>query len=211
VLAALLEAKSSRQGQVVDAAIVDGTLALTASVHGMLAAGLWKDERDVNLLDTGRPWYDVYETADHKHASVGPLEPHFYEAMMQGVELDPTMADRRMPEEWPELRNEPAEKFISRTRDDWQERFERTDACVAPVLSLSEAAGHPHLIARESFLDVMGSFSPHRRRVFHGPRSAVQSSPAEPGEHSAVVLRKWGFSASEIDALFDSGAAQQGG
>jgi alpha-methylacyl-CoA racemase len=106
VLAALLEAKSGGQGQVVDAAIIDGTLALTASVHGMLAAGLWKDERGVNLLGTGRPWYDVYETADHKQLSVGPLEPQFYEAMMQGVALDPTTADRGMPEEWPELRSE---------------------------------------------------------------------------------------------------------
>lgn len=153
----------------------------------------------------------MYETADQKHVSVGPLEPHFYEAMMQGVELDPTMADRRMPEEWPELRNELAEKFISRTRDDWQERFERTDACVAPVLSLSEAAGHPHLIARESFLDVDGVVQPAPAPRFSRTPSAVQSSPAEPGERSAVVLREWGFSASEIDALFDSGAAQQGG
>jgi alpha-methylacyl-CoA racemase len=212
VLAALLEAKSSGQGQVVDAAIVDGTLALTASVHGMLAAGLWKDERGVNLLDTGRPWYDVYETADHKHVSVGPLEPPFYEAMMHGVELDPTTADRAVPEEWPQLRDELAEKFVSRTRDDWQERFEHTDACVAPVLSLSEAARHPHLIARESFLDVDGVVQPAPAPRFSRTPSAIQSSPAEPGEHSAVVLREWGFSTSEIDALFDSGAAvQQGG
>jgi alpha-methylacyl-CoA racemase len=114
-----------------------------------------------------------------------------------------------MPEERPELRSELAEKFISRSRDDWKERFEHTDACVAPVLSLSEAASHPHLIGQESFVDVDGVAQPAPAPHFSRTPSAIQSSAAEPGQISAVLLREWGFSTAEIDALFDSGAAVQ--
>ncbi|MGK5642958.1 CaiB/BaiF CoA transferase family protein, partial [Streptomyces sp. URMC 126] len=161
VLAALLHARATGRGQVVDAAIVDGTAHLTAMLHGMLAAGAWQDRRGGNLLDGGAPFYGVYETSDGGHMAVGALEPRFYAEFVRLLGLDgEAAAGRDDPGRWEELRAAVAERFRRRTRAEWTAVFEGTDACVAPVLSLAEAPGHPHLAARGTFAERDGVTQP---------------------------------------------------
>src|SRR5208282_1388608 len=138
VLAALFERERSGQGQVIDASIVDGTASLTAFVHGVLAAGLWRDERGVNPLDTGAPYYDVYETADGQWLAVGAIEPAFFAELIRLLDIEdaPPQHDQSR---WGELRSALAQRFAQRTRDEWMNVFAATDACVAPVLSFAEA------------------------------------------------------------------------
>ncbi|HXO24327.1 MAG TPA: CaiB/BaiF CoA-transferase family protein, partial [Streptosporangiaceae bacterium] len=155
ICAALVERATSGRGQVVDTAIVDGVASLLAMPLMLMAQGLWRDERGVNLLDGGVPWYDVYETADHQWLAVGALEPKFYAALLDGLALtDPP--DRADPRNWPALRALLTARFKTRTRDEWTTVFEGTDACVAPVLSLHEAAADPQLVARQTYLATDG-------------------------------------------------------
>ncbi|MCZ4586311.1 MULTISPECIES: CaiB/BaiF CoA transferase family protein [Rhodococcus] len=207
ILAAVFEAARSGRGQVVDAAIVDGAASLTTVMHGMMAAKLWRDERGANELDTGRPWYEVYATADGKHVAIGPIEPKFFAEFMTMIGLDPNKLDRRDPESWPVLKQRIADVFRTRTRDDWAKFFEGTDACVSPVLSFTEAPSHPHLAARKTFVEVAGVTQPAPAPRFSRTPGAVQSGPSTPGAHTRDVLTRWGV--REIDALFDSGAAVQ--
>ena len=209
VLAALWEVGRSGKGQVVDAAVVDGAASLTTMLHGMLAAGSWRDERGVNLLDTGRPWYDVYETADGGWMSVGPLEGRFYAQLAVRLGLPDDLARRPGPSEWPRLRASIASAFALRTRDEWEAVFAGTDACVAPVLGLKEAAEHPHLAARTTFIEVDGVRQPAPAPRFDRTPGAVQRPPARRGEHTREVLEEWGL--SDVDALLASGAAVQKG
>ncbi|MCU1618080.1 MAG: putative Alpha-methylacyl-CoA racemase (2-methylacyl-CoA racemase) (2-arylpropionyl-CoA epimerase), partial [Modestobacter sp.] len=153
VLAALLESRVSGQGQVVDAAIVDGTAHLTSMMLGWLAGGLWRDERGVNLLDSGVPWYDVYETADGRHLAVAPLEPKFYAELIDRLGLTGTAPDRTDPASLGPLRSLLTETIAARTLAEWTAVFEGSDACVAPVLSFTEAAQHPHLRARGTYVE----------------------------------------------------------
>jgi alpha-methylacyl-CoA racemase len=201
VLAALVEARQSGRGQVVDAAIVDGAASLTAMMHGMLAAGLWRDERGVNLLDGGVPWYDVYETSDGQYMAVGALEEKFFAEFTQLLGL--TGASRSDPE----LRSRIAAAFASRTRDEWTSVFSGSDACVAPVLGMTEAPSHPHLAARGTFVTVDGVTQPAPAPRFSRTPSAVGAAPARPGAHTRAALSEWGI--KDIDALIDSGAAVQ--
>jgi len=207
ILAAVFEAGRSGRGQVVDAAIVDGAASLTSMMHGMMAAGLWRDQRGINLLDTGVPWYDVYQTADGAWMAVGPLEPKFYRTFMTLLELDPDEARRTSPEEWPALREEIAAAFARRTRDEWAKVFAGTDACVAPVLGLKEAADHPHLAARGTFIDVNDVRQPAPAPRFSRTPSTVQRPPCEPGEHTREALSDWGV--SDVDGLVESRAVVQ--
>ena len=154
VLAAVWEAGRSGRGQVVDAAIVDGASSLTALLHGLMAAGQWTDKRGSNFLDGGVPWYDTYLTADGQWMAVGALEQKFYAQFTRLLGIPNVLADQRDdPSAWPQLRDAIARAFATRTRDEWVTVFEGTDACVAPVLSLTEAATHPHLAARETFVE----------------------------------------------------------
>jgi alpha-methylacyl-CoA racemase len=207
VLAALFEAGRSGRGQVVDAAIVDGAASLTGLMHGMLAAGKWRDTRGVNLLDTGRPWYDVYRTADDGSVAVGPLEPKFYAEFMTLLGLEPDEAERADVEAWPALRERIAAAFAGRTRAEWAKVFDGTDACVAPVLGLTEAADHPHLAARATFVEVNGVRQPAPAPRFSRTPSAIQRPPALPGEHTRDVLLDWGV--RDVDALTSTGVAVQ--
>lgn len=151
VLAALHERHRSGRGQVVDAAIVDGTGAMLGMLVGMAAAGEWRHERGVNLLDGGAPFYGCYSCADGRHVAVGALEERFYQALLLGLGLDPRqLPDRGDPANWPLLRQRFADRFAERDRDAWAEVFEGTEACVTPVLSVAEAADHPHHQARGS-------------------------------------------------------------
>jgi alpha-methylacyl-CoA racemase len=207
ILAALFEAGRSGRGQVVDAAIVDGTAALTTLMHGMLRAGLWRDQRASNLLDSGVPWYSVYATADGGYMAVGALEPKFYAEFVRLLGLDPAEADRSDATTWPELRERIAAAFARRTRAEWTATFEGSDACVAPVLSLTEAPDHPHLAARGTFVDVDGVRQPGPAPRFSRTPSAVQGPPATPGAHTREALTEWGV--SNVDALLESGAVFQ--
>jgi alpha-methylacyl-CoA racemase len=205
VLAALFEAGRSGRGQVVDAAIVDGAASLTTLLHGMMAAGLWRDERGVNLLDTGVPWYDVYQTSDGHWMAAGPLEPKFYTEFITRLGLSADEAERADPRSWPALRERIAAAFATRTRADWTKIFEGTDACVAPVLSLTEAADHPHLAARGTFTDAGNIRQPAPAPRFSRTPSAIRWPPTRPGAHTRQALLDWGV--TDVDALIESGAA----
>ncbi|MGW3107053.1 CaiB/BaiF CoA transferase family protein [Streptomyces sp. NPDC001100] len=191
VLAALHHARVTGTGQVVDAAIVDGTAHLSAMIHGMLAAGGWQDRRAANLLDGGCPYYGTYETADGRHMAVGALEPRFYDEFTRLLGL-PDFADaRRDWTRWGELREAVAARFRSRTRDEWTVVFEGTDACVAPVLSLREAPKHPHLAARGTFTEHGGITQPAPAPRFSETPTSVRGGPALPGADTSDVARDW--------------------
>ncbi|MFI0235645.1 CaiB/BaiF CoA transferase family protein [Streptomyces sp. NPDC016845] len=191
VLAALHHARATGVGQVVDAAIVDGTSHLTAMIHGMLAAGGWQDRRGANLLDGGCPFYGTYETADGRYMAVGALEQRFYDEFMELMGLTAVAPARGDLARWGELRDAVAARFKQRTRDEWAEIFAGSDACAAPVLSLREAPDHPHLAARATFVDHDGITQPAPAPRFSATPTAVRTGPARPGDHTAEVARDW--------------------
>ncbi|WP_223778083.1 CaiB/BaiF CoA-transferase family protein [Streptomyces sp. 135] len=191
VLAALTHARAGGEGQVVDAAIVDGASHLSAMIHGMLAAGGWQDRRGANLLDGGCPFYGTYETSDGGHMAVGALEQQFYDEFIALLGLTEVAPARKDPARWGELREAVAARFKERTRDEWTEAFEGSDACVAPVLSLREAPAHPHLAARGTFTDHGGITQPAPAPRFSATPTRVRSGPAQPGADTADVARDW--------------------
>ncbi|NLU68930.1 CaiB/BaiF CoA-transferase family protein [Streptomyces sp. HNM0574] len=195
ILAALQHAaREDGAGQVVDAAIVDGTSHLSAMLHGMLAAGSWQDRRGSNLLDGGSPFYGVYATSDGGHMAVGALEPQFYAEFVRLLGLGEDGAevpDRNDFAAWGALRDAVATRFATRTRDEWDEVFAGSDACVAPVLSLREAPAHPQLAARGTFVEHAGLTQPAPAPRFSATPGAVRRPPAEPGAHTAEVARDW--------------------
>jgi alpha-methylacyl-CoA racemase len=192
VLAALQHARAHGEGQVVDAAIVDGTAHLTAMLHGMRAAGAWSAPRGANLLDGGAPFYGIYETADGGWMAVGALEQRFYDEFARLLGLDERAAALRGDlARWGELRTAVAARFKARTREEWTGVFSGTDACVAPVLSLEEAPAHPHLAARGTFVQDGGLSQPAPAPRFSATPTAVRRPPALPGEHAADVARDW--------------------
>ncbi|GAA1425665.1 CaiB/BaiF CoA-transferase family protein [Streptomyces thermospinosisporus] len=191
VLAALHHARATGTGQVVDAAIVDGTAHLSAMIHGMLAAGAWQDRRGANLLDGGCPYYGTYETADGRHIAVGALEPQFYDEFLRLLGIEDQQDARTDVTRWPALREQVAARFKSRTRDEWAAVFEGSDACVAPVLSLGEAPHHPHLAARGTFTRHEGITQPAPAPRFSATPARIRSGPARPGAATADVARDW--------------------
>jgi alpha-methylacyl-CoA racemase len=195
VLAALWEAQRTGRGQVVDAAIVDGTAMLAALQYALRAAGRWSDNRGTNLLDGGAPYYDVYRTADGQYVAVGALEPRFFAELVRGLGLD-TEADLPQqldPARYPELRQRFAERFASRTREEWQAVFAGSDACVAPVLSFGEAPHHPHLAARGTYVEWEGVTQPAPAPRFSRTVTGLGRPPAAPGQEAAEALRDWGI------------------
>ncbi|WP_432169309.1 CaiB/BaiF CoA transferase family protein [Streptomyces sp. 1222.5] len=193
VLAALHHARATGAGQVVDAAIVDGTAHLSAMIHGMLAAGGWQDRRAANLLDGGCPYYGTYETADGGHMAVGALEGRFYAEFLRLLGLDELAPAHQDWTRWEEMRERVAARFKSRTRDEWTAVFEDSDACVAPVLSLREAPHHPHLAARGTFTDHGGITQPAPAPRFSATPTGIRSGPARPGADTGTVARDWGM------------------
>ncbi|MGW6489454.1 CaiB/BaiF CoA transferase family protein [Streptomyces sp. NPDC055056] len=191
VLAALHHARESGAGQVVDAAIVDGTAHLSTMIHGMMAAGGWQDRRGANLLDGGCPYYGTYETADGGHMAVGPLEGRFYDTFVDLLGVPELRPARKDLARWPELRETVAARFKTRTRDEWTAVFDGSDACVAPVLSLREAPTHPHLAARGTFVDHGGITQPAPAPRFSTTPTSVRGGPALPGADTADVARDW--------------------
>ncbi|GLY24706.1 CaiB/BaiF CoA-transferase family protein [Micromonospora sp. NBRC 101691] len=208
-LAALHVAGTTGRGQVVDAAIVDGTAHLTTMFAGLLADGAWRPERGRNLLDGGAPFYDVYATADGGHMAVGALEPRFYAELLRLLGL----ADADLPAQhdvagWPVLRARFAEVFAGRTRDEWTTVFEGTDACVAPVLSLAEAQHHPHLVARATFEEHFGLRQPAVAPRLSRTPGVIGGSPPVPGADTETVLTEWGLGA-HLRQWLDNGAVSQ--
>ncbi|WP_172638821.1 CaiB/BaiF CoA transferase family protein [Streptomyces tailanensis] len=193
VLAALHHARATGTGQVVDAAIVDGTSHLSAMIHGMLAAGGWQDRRAANLLDGGCPFYGTYETADGQYVAVGALEQQFYAEFVDLLGIKDRAPARKDTAAWGELRETVAARFKTRTRDEWTAVFEGSDACVAPVLSLREAPHHPHLAARGTFTDFGGITQPAPAPRFSATHTSVRSGPALPGADTADVAHDWGI------------------
>ncbi|MFF1730535.1 CaiB/BaiF CoA transferase family protein [Streptomyces sp. NPDC058247] len=191
ILAALHRARDTGAGQVVDAAIVDGASHLAAMIHGMLAAGGWQDRRGSNLLDGGCPFYGTYETSDGQYMAVGALEQQFYDEFIALLGIGDTAPARKDLARWGELRDAVAARFKTRTREEWTAVFEGSDACVAPVLSLREAPGHPHLAARGTFTDHGGITQPAPAPRFSDTPTAVRSGPAQPGADTAAVARDW--------------------
>ncbi|MER7202783.1 carnitine dehydratase [Streptomyces sp. CB01635] len=191
ILAALHHARDTGAGQVVDAAIVDGASHLAAMIHGMLAAGGWQDRRGSNLLDGGCPFYGTYETSDGQYMAVGALEQQFYDEFSALLGIGDTAPARKDLARWGELRDAVAARFKTRTREEWTAVFEGSDACVAPVLSLREAPGHPHLAARGTFTDHGGITQPAPAPRFSATPTAVRSGPAQPGADTAGVARDW--------------------
>jgi alpha-methylacyl-CoA racemase len=208
ILSALLEAQRSGEGQVVDAAIVDGTAHLNVMTSAFLAGGGFKEERVSNLLDGGAPYYDVYETADGEHMSVGSLEPQFYEEFVTLLGIKETAPDRFDPAKAEELRTLIAATFRQRTRDEWCAIFDGTDACVAPILRMSEAPEHPHMKAREVFVEHEGIVQPQPAPRFSRTRATLGLPPAAgPGQHTREALTAWGI--ENVEALIAQGAAVQ--
>jgi alpha-methylacyl-CoA racemase len=206
VVCALLEAQRSGRGQVVDAAMVDGSAILMALTFGLYAQGAWKDERGVNVLDTGAPWYDTYRTSDGKWLAVGAIEGRFYAAFVTGLGLKPEDLPKQHDRtRWPELRQRFAEAIAAKTRDEWERVFAGRDACVAPVLALGEVARHPHNAARGTFATRDGVLQPAPAPRFSRTVPEMGASPRPVGTDTEAVLAEFGFSEAEIAALKAAG------
>ncbi len=204
VLAALREAERTGVGQVVDASIVDGAAHLATMIHSMHATGSWRDERGVNLLDSGAPFYDVYPAADGRFLAVGALEPQFFAELVKVLGIADEAPAQFDIAQWPRLREMIADAFASRTRDEWAAAFEGTDACVAPVMSLTEAPLHPHLAARGTFVERDGAIQPGPAPRFSAHANELGSPPPPPGAHAIEVFTDWAV--PHADDLITSGA-----
>ena len=208
VTCALLEANRSGKGQVVDAAMVDGSASLMAVIFGMYAAGRWSNKRGVNWLDGGAPFYDAYECSDGKWVSIGSIEPKFYALLVEkcGIADDPDFEAQLDEERWPRLKRKIAAIFKTKSREQWCELMEGTDVCFAPILDFDEAIDHPHSRARQAFTEVEGVSQPAPSPRFSRTPSKIQGPPPKAGAHTEEVLASWGFSNDEVEALREKGA-----
>src|SRR5262249_26958092 len=195
------------KGQVVDAAMIDGAAALMTIFHGAQQSGFWSDTPGANLLDTGAPFYDVYETSDGKFVSIGSIEPQFYARLIELTGLSgedlPGQLDR---EQWPRLRERLRALFRTKTRDAWCALLEGSDACFAPVLTMAEARAHPHNRARNMFVEVAGVAQPGPAPRFSRSEARVQRPASKPAADTDAVLGEWGLSREEIARLRDEKA-----
>lgn len=207
IVSALLECRTSGRGQVVDAAMIDGSASLMSLMYGMRAGGLWSDERGTNRLDSGAPYYNVYETRDGKHIALGSNEPQFYRNTLELLDLAaenlPAQEDRS---QWPALRERFAAIFKTRTRDEWRAIIEGKEVCFAPVLSMGEAPEHPHLKARNTFVEFDGVVQPAPAPRFSRTPPGIQRGAPSPGQHTHEALADWGFDEVERAALKAAGA-----
>jgi len=212
VVCGILEAARSGTGQVIDAAMVDGSAVLMSMFWAFSAMGVHDpDSRGTNLLDTGAHFYDVYRCADDAYISIGSIEPQFYAELLRLLDLtdDPDFATQMDRSAWPALKERLGEIFASRTRAEWCELLEHTDVCFAPVLTMAEAAEHPHNRARGTFTEVAGLVQPAPAPRFSRTEPEVASPPAHPGQHTREALLDWGVPAERVESLLESGAARQ--
>ena len=207
ILSAVFEAGRSGLGQVVDAAMVDGAAALMTPFYGRLAAGVWTDARASNPIDGGAHFYGVYETADGKYVTVAAIEPRFYAELLELIGLDgAALPDQWDSDSWPEMRRRFAEIIGARSRDEWCAALEGTDACFAPVLSMTEAPDHPHMRARGTFVEYDGMVQPAPAPRFSRTPGAIRSPPPSPGAHTGAALRDWGLDDDDLARLSEAGA-----
>jgi alpha-methylacyl-CoA racemase len=204
----LVEARTSGKGQVVDAAMVDGTALLMGVFHGIQAAGGFNEDRGTNMLDSGAPYYDAYECADGQYVSIGSIEPQFYAQLVELAGLDPDKLGKQNDKTmWPTAKEHVAEVFRTKTRAEWCEIMEHTDVCFAPVLTISEARAHPHNVERGVFQEVGGVPQPGPAPRFSRTPGAIQPSPSQRGEHTDEVLAEWlGLDGERLAALRSAGA-----
>lgn len=207
IVCALLEARQSGLGQVIDCSMVEGSAVLMGMFYAMQQAGRWQDERGSNMLDGASHFYGTYETADGKWVAVGAIEPQFYATLIRETGADPQLFENQHDADaWPRQRAELARIFKTRTRDAWCALLEGSDACFAPVLSLTEAPQHPHNVARGSFVELDGMLHPAPAPRFSRTPAQLRHGPRPVGADSGAVLADWGFSAGQIDDLLRSGA-----
>ena len=206
VVAALLEARESGKGQTVDAAMIDGAASLMTSAYALRAAGIADGPRGENVLDSGAHYYEVYETSDGRHISIAPVEPKFYAELLDRIGLEPDDAPHSANrDDWPKSKARLAALFRSRTRDEWRDILEGTDACFAPVLGMDEAHRHPHNAVRGTFVERDGIVQPNAAPRFGRTPGAIRCSPPAPGSATRTVLADWGFAPAEIDELAAAG------
>jgi alpha-methylacyl-CoA racemase len=207
MVCALLESKISGEGQVVDAAMVDGAAILMASLFGAQQVGYWKEERGTNMLDSGAPFYDTYECADGECVSVGAIEPQFYSQLLIGLSLNKAnLPDQMDMEQWPKIKKIFTDIFIKESRDHWVNVFDGKDACVAPVLKMSEVQNHPHIKARETMVDINGHIQPAPAPRFSRTQAVIKHRAAIVGEHTDEILAELGLDTNSIDQLRKKGA-----
>jgi alpha-methylacyl-CoA racemase len=206
MVCALLECGKSGQGQVVDAAMVDGAAVLMTIFHATQQMGFNHDERGTNMLDSGSHFYDTYETSDAQWISIGSFEAKFYALLLEKLELPPEEFPQMDEAQWPALKERMAELFKSRTRDEWCEILQGTDVCFAPVLTMAEAREHPHNQSRGTFVEVEGVAQPRPAPRFSRTDSEIQRPPSSVGEHTDEVLLEWGWGEGEIALLREKSA-----
>ena len=207
VCAALVEAARSGEGQVIDAAMVDGAASLMTMTWSFKHMGIWGPERGTNMLDTGAHFYDTYETSDGKYVSIGSIEPQFYAELLRLTGLADADLPKQMDKsQWPALKERFAEVFKGKTRDEWCALMEHSDVCFAPVLSLDEVAEHPHMVARGTFTEVAGLTQPAPAPRFSRTPGQIERPPSHAGQHTDEVLAEWGLSADRIAELRDTKA-----
>ncbi|MFN8025307.1 MAG: CaiB/BaiF CoA-transferase family protein [Acidimicrobiia bacterium] len=210
IVCALFEAKASGEGQVVDAAMVDGAAYLMGPIWGLRNMGGISDERGTNLLDTGAPFYDAYETSDGKWVSIGSIEPQFYAELLERLGIDPEgLPHQNDRAGWPAMKERLTAIFETKTRDEWCAVLEGTDVCFGPILTMTEAAEHPHIKARGTVVNYHDILQPAPAPRFSRTAAEIQGPAVPPGENTDAVLASFGFSAEEIASLRDSGAVKQ--
>ncbi len=208
VLAAVVHARESGRGQVVDAAMVDGVALLTTAIHGMRAGGFWNGQAGGNILDSGAHFYEVYETADGGHVAVGALEPQFYAELLARMGIDPAEAPQDDRSRWPELKRRFADEFRARTAAEWAERLEGADTCATVVLGLADAPDHHHNVARETFVTVDGRVQPAPAPRFGATPAATPTPPPRAADLPDDGLADWGVSVEELRRLRAAGAVE---
>lgn len=213
MVAAILNVARGGTGQVVDAAMVDGSAVLMTMMHALTAMGVWREKRGTNMLDTGAHFYEVYETRDGKYLAIGAIEPQFYQVLLEstGLQGDKDFQNYMNPKMWPQLKERLAAVIAQKDRHEWEEIFEGSDGCVAPVLSMAEAVDHPHNKARATFIDVDGMTQPAPAPRFSKTKADVPNPPSNPGADSVEVLKSWGFGDKHIATLLENKVVKQMG
>ncbi|MES2599647.1 MAG: CaiB/BaiF CoA-transferase family protein [Pseudomonadota bacterium] len=211
LVSALLHAQRTGQGQVVDAAMVDGAAALLTMVVGFQRGGIWSSERGDNIVDGGAPYYATYETSDGRYVSIGAMEDKFYDLLLTklGLSDDTNMRPHTDRSRWDYQRERFKVCFLTRSRDEWCSLLEGTDTCFAPVLTIEEASSHPHLMARQTYVDLNGVNQPAPNPRFSATKATQSSPPAQLGQHSCEVLEDWGILPETIDELCRSSVVFQ--
>lgn len=207
ILAALWEARESGQGQVIDAAMCDGAALLGTAFYGFKQTGVWSDERGTNIVDSGAPFYDAYETADGKWVAVAGMEPHFYAQLLDVLGLRPDdLPAQDDQSQWPRVKKVFTDTIRTRTRDEWVAAAQGRDACLSPVLGLDEAPHDPHNVARKSFVDIEGLTQPVPAPRFSRTPAAIDAPPPMPGEHTREALAAWDIPEETVSSWEATGA-----